>query len=653
MPTPKSCKYQYQNVHLPFIMKDTLKTEIELLDKKLAVETAPLQRLSLIDKLASYYAFTDIEKAQKLLDEQYHLFEIVDYPDFKVNYFLNKAMVENQRYNYTDAETYYLEGLNLLEEVGAVSEQIEALIDYAGISINLESMENAEEALDKAKLLLNRFPDKKMLARITFREGFIQLHYNNFPNAIELLLKAQREILSFGTNLNLKDYYFLSLIYSGLGRIYEKNDDIEKAASAYEKVVEMCEAMNMRTRLAWHYINVGNSYMALERTTDAIPYFLKSVDSDDDHSQFARASAYGSLGYIYLILDKQKDALTFFDEADSLYREISNEDNYSFSVIEAWKGRAYVELGETAKGLNHFKKALEYSEQIEDYRQLMNIYGDLADFSSEIENYRDAYEYLKMHNLYAKKHEKQQDKKRQTELEMKYEAMEKKKEMDMLKLEATRLRLKALRAQMNPHFMYNALNSIQHFITSNNTQSAAKYLAKFALLMRQSLEYSEQDTISLEKEIEFLENYLYINQKLRFDNQLKYTINIDDEIEEDIIGLPAMIIQPYVENAIEHGFRSLKQGNLSLHFSLLDEYTILCKVEDNGIGRKKAKELTKNDPRFQNHRSRGTEITEKRLQILHQTKGTGILVDTIDLFDVKTNTPTGTRVEIRIPIVEN
>ena len=634
-------------------MNDLLKTEITLLDNKLAVEKDPLQRLSLIDRLASYYSFTDTEKALILLDEQYQLLNLGDYLDFKVNYLLNRAMVENQRYNYTDAETYYTEVINLLEEVGAISEQIEVLIDFAGISINLESLEDAEEMLDKAKLLLKRFPDRKLMARIICREGFIQLHFNNFPNAIEQLLAAQKEILSFGRNLTLKDYYFLTLIYSGLGRVYEKNDDIKKAANAYKKVVEICEAMNMRSRLAWHYLNVGNSYMSLEKPDEAITFFLKSIDTDNDHSQYAHASAYGALGFIYLELDKQEEALTFFDEADSLYREISNEDSYNFSVIETWKGRAYIELGQTKKGLNCYQKALEYSEQIEDYRQLTNIYGDLADYSAEIEKFKDAYEYLKMYNFYAKKYEKQQDKKRQAELEVKYEAMEKKKETDMLKIEATKLRLKALRAQMNPHFMYNALNSIQHFITSNNTQFAAKYLAKFALLMRQSLEYSERDTISLEKEIEFLENYLYINQKLRFDDKLHYKIIIDDEIEEDIIGLPAMIIQPYVENAIEHGFRSLKQGTLTLDFSLLDENTILCKVEDNGIGRAKARELTKNDPRFQQHKSRGTEITEKRLQILHQTQGTGILVKTIDLFHKKTKLPCGTRVEIKIPIVEN
>ena len=108
---------------------------------------------------------------------------------------------------------------------------------------------------------------------------------------------------------------------------------------------------------------------------------------------------------------------------------------------------------------------------------------------------------------------------------------------------------------MNPHFMYNALNAIQNYITSNKLTDAAKYLAKFAKLMRQSLDYSDMEIISLEKEIEFLENYLLINQKLRFEDNIRYIIKVDDEIEEDIMGIPTMIIQPYIENAVWHGLR--------------------------------------------------------------------------------------------------
>jgi sensor histidine kinase YesM len=205
---------------------------------------------------------------------------------------------------------------------------------------------------------------------------------------------------------------------------------------------------------------------------------------------------------------------------------------------------------------------------------------------------------------------------------------------------------------MNPHFIYNALNSIQNFITSNDPSTASRYLAKFAKLMRQSLEYSDEEIISLEKELEFLEDYLFINQRLRFEDRLSYKIIVDDEIEEDILGVPTMIVQPYVENALEHGLRSRKDGIITVHFKLQDEDTICCVVEDNGIGRKQALALQENDPNRVNYRSRGTQITEKRLELLRQTKEKEVHVRTIDLEDPETKIAKGTRVEILIPIVE-
>jgi sensor histidine kinase YesM len=239
-------------------------------------------------------------------------------------------------------------------------------------------------------------------------------------------------------------------------------------------------------------------------------------------------------------------------------------------------------------------------------------------------------------------------------VEAKYEAEKKRQETELLELKATRLQLKALRAQMNPHFMYNALNSIQNYITSHDVDSATKYLAKFAQLMRRSLEYSDLEVISLEDEIEFLEQYLVINEKLRFENKLSYEIIIDEEIEEDILCVPTMIIQPYVENAIEHGLRTRENGLIKVFFFLFDEQTILCRVEDNGIGRDRALKLQMNDPRHQNHRSRGTSITENRLRILHtgNAEKEEVFVHTHDLKDPETGAALGTRVEIKIPILE-
>lgn len=626
--------------------------DFQQLELKLQQQKDPLQRLVLIDQLAGRYAFTNIQRAEVLLQEQGKILRKCDYPDFLLNYHLNLANIENQLYHFQSAENHFLRAIELLEERGTVKQQVEALVDYAGTLINMERMDAATEVLEKATRLLKHFPERGLTARLTCREGFVHLHYANYSGAIELLLEADKLINTLDRPLELKDYYFLTLIHSGLGKIYERNDEHEKSVEAYRKVVRMCESMQMRTRLAWHYLNVGNGYLAMSDLDSAREYFHKAINIGDDTSERAKASAYANLGFCYYEEELYEEALEYFERAESIYQSISADDFYNLSIIEAWRGRLYSELGKKEETLEHFALAYSYASAGEDYKQLSNISKDIASFYAEQNDFKSAYEYQLLYTRFSEQYTEQVNKRKQVELDVKYEASKKKQEAELLQLQATRLQLKALRAQMNPHFMYNALNSIQSFITSHDVSSAAKFLAKFALLMRQSLEYSDLEIISLEKEVQFLEDYLYINQKLRFDDRMTYEITVDDEIEEDILGVPTMIVQPYVENAIEHGLRSKDNGKVSVHYTLQDEDTILCVVEDNGIGREKARVIRMQDSRYQNHRSKGTRITEQRLQILHNSKGKSGLVTTLDLKNEKTGESLGTRVEIKIPIME-
>lgn len=625
--------------------------DFQQLELKLQQQKDPLQRLLLIDQLAKRYVFTNIQRAELLLQEQKRILDQYDYPDFQLNFHLNVANIENQLYHYQSAEEHFLKAIELLEERGTIKQQAEAVIDYTGTLINMERMDEATEMLEKANRLLKHFPERGLAARIICREGFVYLHYANYSGAIELLLEADKLINTLDRPLELKDYYFLTLIHSGLGKIYERNDEHDKSVEAYRIVVRMCESMQMRTRLAWHYLNVGNGYLAMSDLESAREYFHKAINIGDDTSERAKASAYANLGFCYYEEQRYEEALEYFERAESIYQSISADDYYNLSIIEAWRGRLYAELDNKEETLEHFALAYSYASAGEDYRQLSNISKEIANFYAEQEDFKSAYEYQLLYNRFSEQYTEQVNKRKQVELDVKYEASKKKQEAELLQLQATRLQLKALRAQMNPHFMYNALNSIQNFITSHDVASAAKYLAKFALLMRQSLEYSDLEIISLEKEVQFLEDYLLINQKLRFEDRMTYEIFLDDEIEEDILGVPTMIVQPYVENAIEHGLRSKKNGKVSVRYSLLDEDTILCVVEDNGVGRERARQIRLQDSRYQNHRSRGTRITEQRLQILHNSKGKNGLVTTIDLKDKQGNS-LGTRVEIKIPIME-
>ena len=182
-------------------------------------------------------------------------------------------------------------------------------------------------------------------------------------------------------------------------------------------------------------------------------------------------------------------------------------------------------------------------------------------------------------------------------------------------------------------------------------KNAASYLARFSELMRKSLDFSDLEFISLEEEIDFLSEYLSLNQKLRFENNLNFEISVDDEVEEDIVGVPTMIIQPYVENAIEHGIRRIQNGTINVGFQMRGEDTLICTVEDDGIGRDEVRRIQAEDPKFKNHRSRGTKITEDRLRILFNLSEEENYVKILDLKD-ENGKGRGTRVEILIPITE-
>lgn len=625
------------------------KTNIQFLEKQLDQQKDNRQRLVLLDQLASHYTFTNVKRGQKCLAEIAQILKNNPNPDFQLNYHKNKALIENQLYNYTLAEQHFQKSIEIVEERGDIQQQVDTYIDYSGTCINLDKQEMARYYLELASKKLKAFPDRLLETRITCRSGFLNLHISNYARAIELLLEAEKNITAAEHRLSLKDYYFLALIYSGLGRIYEHNGNTEKSVNAYLQGANLCETIGMRTRMSWHYLNVGKGYMSLDEHDSAEEFFSKAIQIQDDISQDARAGAYANLGYCYYLKQKYQAAIELFGKAEGLYIERKGVNRTNLSVIECWKARLYADTRQDKVAERHFLNAFEYADN--DLKQLSDVTQTIAEYHAARQNYQAAYEYLQFYNSVKDKHSEEVNQRGVTEMRVKYEAEKSEQEAELLRLQATSLQLKALRAQMNPHFMYNALNSIQNFITSNQTESATKYLAKFAKLMRQSLEYSDVETISLEKEIEFLEDYLILNQKLRFENTLNFKIELSEEIEEDIMGVPTMIIQPYVENAIEHGLRTVENGLVKVLFSLADEDTILCVIEDNGIGRAIAKERQRKDGYHLTHKSRGTSITEQRLRILHKSNKKGFLVKTVDLRDNQ-GKPKGTRVEVKIPIVD-
>jgi sensor histidine kinase YesM len=201
-------------------------------------------------------------------------------------------------------------------------------------------------------------------------------------------------------------------------------------------------------------------------------------------------------------------------------------------------------------------------------------------------------------------------------------------------------RLMALRSVMNPHFLFNCLNSIQFYITKNDKLNALNYLSDFSLLIRSTLNSSIEDKWSLSEEIILVKNFIKL-EKIRMDDDLEVIFKVDETIDLDDISVPSLILQPYVENAIEHGLLN-KKNNRILKILIRQENThLICTIEDNGIGREASKKFKKP---LNKHKSVAMGITEERLKLINKDNFLGVTI--IDLYD-DLNNPQGTRIELK------
>lgn len=209
------------------------------------------------------------------------------------------------------------------------------------------------------------------------------------------------------------------------------------------------------------------------------------------------------------------------------------------------------------------------------------------------------------------------------------------------------LKLQALRSQMNPHFIFNSLNSIQFYINSNEKKQANRYLTKFAKLMRLILNNSKSPFVNLEKDIEAVQLYIEMEQ-IRFENGFDFTISIDPALNQSKIQIPPMLIQPYVENSINHGFTRLtRKGTIKIKLESMGRDVVRCIIEDNGIGRKAAEAIKMKKRKI--HQSAAMGITQGRLETLQTKYKDELKISIEDLY--KANEPAGTRVTLTIPVI--
>jgi len=229
-------------------------------------------------------------------------------------------------------------------------------------------------------------------------------------------------------------------------------------------------------------------------------------------------------------------------------------------------------------------------------------------------------------------------------LKRKNEKLESRHKQTELQHHVTELEMQALRAQMNPHFIFNCLNSINRFILKNETEAASNYLTKFSRLIRMVLTHSKKTFISLEDELEMLRLYLDM-ERLRFKDAFDYSITFTNSIDAANVFVPPLLLQPFAENAIWHGLMH-KEGHGHLEIELtINEKMLTCTITDDGVGRNKAAEIKTKSTEKQ--KSMGLQITSRRLALLNKNNGDTALFNVEDIIDNE-GKPAGTRVILKM-----
>ena len=360
---------------------------------------------------------------------------------------------------------------------------------------------------------------------------------------------------------------------------------------------------------------IGNAYVLKEEYKNAIPFLEKSKkDANKNNDIVVEKDATRKMSEVFVNLGDEEEALKNYKEyvalVDSLYirkeKEIQQVKLFSKTIADNQNRIASLEKD---KELTQSKISLAYVDQKlseeSNRKQRILIY---ALFGGVILLILLAY--------FMYRTNKQQ------------------------KLANNLLALKSMRSQMNPHFIFNALNSVNSFIAVNDERNANRYLSEFSVLMRSVLENSDEDFIPLTKEIELLELYVKLEHN-RFKDKFDYRINVDKNINLEQFSIPPMLLQPYIENAIWHGLRYKKEkGNLEISINLKEAETVSIVIIDDGIGREKSESLkTKNQLK---QKSKGMSTIKNRIAILNDMYKERVSVNVTNVLE----TGEGTKVEL-------
>ncbi|MCD4774405.1 MAG: tetratricopeptide repeat protein [Bacteroidales bacterium] len=511
------------------------------------------------------------------------------------------------------------------------------------IKLNLSFLKN----FIKAKGMVNANHIKVMINEsisITYlRKGNLFYDWNK----LDLALEQYNKSLELCRNIGYIKGEAEAL--TAIGDICLQQNKNDSALINYQKVLKLYQKIDNRPGIGFAYHKQGNYYVKIKQAEKALDYYSKAlVILEEIDLQKDIAEIYEKRGSIYFNEGRYPLALDEFNKCINIATSL----NCKKIMMKAHKGASevYTILGNTSKAFSHYKKYISAKDSIYTIESQKQI--------AEIETKYETTKNEKHIELLEKENELKEMEINQNRLFLfallgfvlliiivAYLIIKQNK----IKSEQKTIQVeqKLLRSQMNPHFIFNSLSSIQNFIVNEKPHKANKYLSRFAKLVRSILDYSFVEFVQLDDEINTINYYLEL-QKIRFPKKFDYFIEVDDEIDTEGIKIPPMLAQPFIENSIEHGMKSKKtKGNINISFKLKDDILIYS-IEDDGIGRKKAHEILQKQDK--GHKSLATVITLERISILNKKLKKKIELEIVDLKDEKGKAK-GTKVIFQLPII--
>ena len=481
----------------------------------------------------------------------------------------------------------------------------------------------------------------------------------------------------------------INVSHNGIGNIYQTLEQYDLAIDQFEKSLKLEEKLGNKLGLAINNQNIGNCYEEQGKLEQALQSYLTSLSYNEEiNSDMGRVICKNSIGQIYIKQNNLIEALNLLKP--TLIASQAQGDKYITSAVHINLGQVLIRLNSYKEAENHLFKGLELAKR----HNLPRGISEANEFLSELFERKGDFKAAMLHYKKAQEFDKEISNDRNlryvNDMIMRYETEKRRDQLEILAEENESVKLKLrkdrtifliaaialallagifyilyrqyqlknekklltleqsmLRSQMNPHFLFNSLNSIKLYIINNEKKNAVHYLNKFSKLVRKILEASSLREIPLAEELETAELYMTI-ENIRFSNEIDFKIDLDNSIDPHTVKIPSLILQPFLENALWHGLSSKKgEKSIALHISKdQNQGFIHISILDNGIGRTAAEKIKQRKVLKRN--SVGIEITKERLANFSKDFQNYFDLEIIDLYDDK-GKAAGTKVLLHIP----